>query len=40
MVAWKGREPEIKVGFKREFAKGMKDTPKSKPRLFVISKLR
>jgi hypothetical protein len=28
MVAWKGKEPEIKIGLKREFAKGMKDTPK------------
>jgi hypothetical protein len=28
MVAWKGKEPEIKIGFKREFAKGMEDTPK------------
>ena len=28
MVSWKGNEPEIKIGFKRELAKGMKDTPK------------
>jgi hypothetical protein len=28
MVAWKDGEPDIKIGFKREFAKGMQDTPK------------
>jgi len=28
MVARKDTEPEIKIGFKREWAKGMKDTPK------------
>ena len=28
MVGWLDREPEIKVGFKREFAKGMQDTLK------------
>ena len=28
MVGWKDREPDIKVGFKRDFAKGMQDTPK------------
>jgi hypothetical protein len=28
MVGWKDGEPDIKVGFKREFAKGMQDTPK------------
>jgi hypothetical protein len=28
MVIWKGKELEIKIGFKREFAKGMEDTPK------------
>lgn len=28
MVAWKVGEPEIKLSFKRELAKGMQDTPK------------
>jgi hypothetical protein len=28
MVAWKDGEPEIKISFKREFTKGMQDTPK------------
>ena len=27
-VAWKDGEPEIKISFKREFTKGMQDTPK------------
>jgi hypothetical protein len=26
MVAWKDGEPDIKIGFKREFTKGMQDT--------------
>ncbi|KAG9244993.1 hypothetical protein BJ878DRAFT_40562 [Calycina marina] len=28
MVSWKDGEPEIKISFKREFTKGMQDTPK------------
>jgi hypothetical protein len=28
MVGWKDGEPEIKIGFKRDLAKGMQDTPK------------
>jgi hypothetical protein len=28
MVAWKDGEPDIKIGLKRDFAKGMQDTPK------------
>ena len=28
MVVWKDGEPEIKISFKREHAKGMQDTPK------------
>ncbi|KAK3394980.1 hypothetical protein B0H63DRAFT_492051 [Podospora didyma] len=28
MVGWKDGEPEIKLSFKRELAKGMQDTPK------------
>jgi hypothetical protein len=28
MVAWKDEEPEIKIGLKRDFAKGMQNTPK------------
>ena len=28
MVAWKDGEPEIKIGFKRHFTKGMQDTRK------------
>jgi hypothetical protein len=28
MVAWKDGESEIKISFKREYTKGMRDTPK------------
>jgi hypothetical protein len=28
MVGWKDGEPDIKIGCKRDLAKGMQDTPK------------
>jgi hypothetical protein len=28
MIAWKDGEPDIKIGFKREFVKDTQDTPK------------
>jgi hypothetical protein len=39
MVAWKDGEPDIEVGFKREFVKGMQDTPKSESRMSVVPEL-
>ena len=28
MVTWKDKEPEIKIDFKRDFAKGIQNIPK------------
>ncbi|KAN0101619.1 Protein of unknown function (DUF3435) domain containing protein [Hyaloscypha variabilis] len=39
MVAWKDEEPEIKIGFKRDFAKGMQNTPK-KPKHLLYERLK
>ncbi|KAH8598545.1 hypothetical protein B0O99DRAFT_683947 [Bisporella sp. PMI_857] len=39
MVAWKDGEPEIKISSKREFTKGMQDTPK-KPKHPLYERLK
>ncbi|KAK4178046.1 hypothetical protein QBC36DRAFT_299686 [Triangularia setosa] len=39
MVAWQDGEPEIKIGFKRDLAKGMQDTPK-KPKHPLYERLK